>query len=386
MSDIHLLKMRIGFDLRPFLREETGVGVYFKNLLFHLAEIDQDNEYFLFSSSWKDRFELAKIPPFRRKRFHDFRWPVKAINFFWHKFRWPHLDSFFQTSLDLTHSPTPLFLPTRGKKVVTVCDLFFMDFPRKADKEARKSFLIGTEKALKQADGIITISRFTKEALLEKFDLEEKKIKVTYLGLNQVFKEEVKASELEETRLKHNLPPSFILFVGASEPRKNILNLIDALQILHHQGEKFTLILVGRKGSDCENLSRRVANHGLQPWVRMLGYLPETELRNIYYLASALAFPSYCEGFGLPLLEAMACGLPIAASGVSALPEIAGGAALYFCPESSQDIAEKLSRVLKDENLRQVLKAKGKKEALKFSWKTTAEETLSFYRSILEKG
>ena len=122
--------MRIGFDVRPFLKEETGIGIYFKNLLFSLSQIDQDNEYYLFSSSFKDRFLTHKIPPFSRMRFRDFPIPVKAVSFFWNKLGWPPLDYFFKTGLDLTHSPSPLILPTKGKKVITVYDLFFMDFSK----------------------------------------------------------------------------------------------------------------------------------------------------------------------------------------------------------------------------------------------------------------
>ena len=116
--------MRIGFDVRCFLKEETGVGIYFKNLLFHLAQIDQSNEYFIFSSSLKDRFPLHKVPPFSKKKFLDLRLPVKAVNFFWYKLCWPPLDFFFKTDMDLTHSPVPLILPTKGKKIVTIHHAF----------------------------------------------------------------------------------------------------------------------------------------------------------------------------------------------------------------------------------------------------------------------
>src|SRR4030042_1056628 len=121
--------MRIGFDLRSFLKEETGVGVYFRNLLRELAAVDRENEYFLFSSSWKDRFPPERLPGFARQRFRDFRLPVRLVNFLWYRIGWPTLDSFFRARLDLTHSPVPLHLPTRGRKVITVCDLFFLEPP-----------------------------------------------------------------------------------------------------------------------------------------------------------------------------------------------------------------------------------------------------------------
>jgi glycosyltransferase involved in cell wall biosynthesis len=375
--------MRIGFDIRPFLKQETGVGVYFKNLLIELARLDSENEYYLFSASWKDRFDQSKLPSFKKGGFRDLRWPVKAVNFLWYKLGRPRLDSVFKTDLDLTHSPTPIILPTKGKKIVTVCDLFFMDFPGKADREARTHFLKGTKRSLRVADGVLTISEFTKKALIEKFGLAENKIRVTYLGLNGIYLETAAGrEELEAARRALNLPPEYLLFVGAIEPRKNLLNLIDALALVHQRYRQIPLILVGRRGDDHDNLLAKIIARDLGPWVRILGYRPDRELRYYYQAASAFIFPSFCEGFGLPLLEAMASGVPVVASGVAAMPEVAGGAASYFNPESPEDMAEKMIRVLEDKSMRQDLIEKGRTRALDFRWEKTAAETLEFYRFV----
>jgi len=374
--------MRIGFDVRPFLKKETGVGVYFKHLLFHLAQIDKSNEYFLFSSSFKDRFPVQKIPPFSKKHFRDLRLPVKVMNFFWHKLGWPPLEYFFKTDFDLTHSPTPLILPTKGKKIVTVYDLFFMDFPRMTDKEARKDFVNKAEDAFLKADGIVAISQFTKNQLIKKFSVEEKKVEVIYLGLNPEFKIDIPVEESEKIREKYSLPSSFILFVGAIEPRKNLLNLVDAVKIIHKKHKRVPLVVVGQKGQDYKNLERKVRQNELESWVQIMGYLPDKDVRAFYRLASVFAFPSLCEGFGLPLLEAMASGVPVVASNYSAMPEIAQDAALYFDPKDPYDIADRIVQVMKDENLYQKLKARGKKRALDFDWRATAAHTLRFYESL----
>jgi glycosyltransferase involved in cell wall biosynthesis len=376
--------MRIGFDLRPFLKQETGVGVYFRNILFELARLDTENEYFLFTASWKDRFPEEKIPPFKKKQFRDFRWPVKMVNFFWYRLGRPTLDAVFKTRLDLTHSPTPLILPTHGKKIVTVCDLFFMDFRSKADREARRHFYKKTEASLRRADGIVAISKFTKKALTERFGLDERKIKVTYLGLNDIYKRPGSGGEAEAARRDFGLPAEFLLFVGASEPRKNLPRLMDALAIIHKKYKKMPLVLVGRRGGDHACVCERIRALDLESQVRILGYLDEQHVRNLYHAASAFVFPSLCEGFGLPLLEAMACDLPVAASGVSALPETGKDAAVYFNPEDAEDIASKAIRILRDEELRKNLKARGRERAGAFSWEKTAAETRDFYRSLLE--
>lgn len=376
--------MRIGFDLRPFLKEETGVGIYFKNLLLSLSQIDQNNTYFLFSASLKDRFPSSKVPPFSERRFVDFPLPVKLMNFLWNKLTWPPLDYFFGQSLDLTHSPSPLILPTRGKKVVTVHDLFFMDFPHLVNWETRRHFRKKIAVSLLKADGIITVSQFTRNQLLGKVALDERKVRVIYHGLNPLFRSEISPEEIEEARVKFSLPSIFILFVGGLEPRKNLLNLIQALRIIHTKHEKVPLVIAGPKGFHLKKLERKIRENGLDSWVKMIGYVPVEELRIVYRLATVFAFPSFCEGFGLPLLEAMASDLPIAASRASAIPEVAQDAALYFNPEEPEDMADKLILILKDKGLRQSLKAKGKRRVMDFDWKVSAVETLRFYQAVVE--
>jgi len=373
--------MRIGFDVRPFLRHETGVGVYLRNLLFGLARIDTENEYFLFSASWKDRFPETNLPPLRKRAFRDLRWPVRAVNFCWHRLHRPTLDSIFHARLDLTHSPGPLALPSKGRKIVTVCDLFFMDSPAEADKEARTYFSAGAEASLRRADGIIAISEFTKKALLDRFGLDEKKIRVTHLGLGPIYKQD-DGGDPAAARRTFDLPRRFLLFVGATEKRKNLPTLIDALAVIRDRSEPVPLVIVGRPGSDHVRLMEKIKSRGLESGVRVLGYLSESDVRNVYLAASAFVYPSSCEGFGLPLLEAMASGLPVAASGVTAIPEVGGEAAIYFRPEDPDDMAEKIIRVLEDDRLRRSLRSRGFDRVREFTWERTAARTLEFYRSV----
>ncbi len=371
--------MRIGVDVRPFLSRETGVGTYLRHLLFELARLDARNEYCLFSSSWKDRFPPEKIPPFARSRFRDLRIPVRAVNFLWYRLSWPPFESFFGGRLDLTHSPTPVPLPGRSKKIVTVYDLFFLDDPGRSVREARRVFAGSVGASLAEADGILAISEFTRRSILERFPIPGEKILVAPLGVNPLLAMDVPAAVLEETRRKYQLPERFLLFVGAVEKRKNIVNLLEALVKVRAAGEPIDLVLVGREGEASAEVGAAVERLGLRAAVRSLGYLPDSEIRDLYRLARLFVFPSLCEGFGLPLIEAMASGLAAAVSRTGALPEVGGDAAAYFEPEDPADIARVVVELLGDEPRQRELAQKGRRRASGFSWAETARRTLAFY-------
>jgi glycosyltransferase involved in cell wall biosynthesis len=377
--------MRIGFDVRPFLKKETGVGVYMKNLLFSLSRTDVENEYYLFSSSLKDRLPRSKIPRFKRGRVSDLRCPVKAVNFLWYRIGWPPLDDFFGTELDLTHSPHPLVLPTKGKKIVTVHDLYFMDFPERTQSEAGKIFRKKIGISLCKAEGVVCVSQFTARQVSERFPLDRNKVIVIYHGIDKEIWRDVSDEEIEKIKQKLKLPFPFLLFVGALEPRKNLLNLLTAFKVIRERGFHVYLVLAGPDGLESENIQRRIEELGLGAWVRRVGHCMDKELMCIYRSASAFVFPSLCEGFGLPLLEAMASDLPIAASKTTAIPEVAGDAAVYFDPEDTEDMADKIIQTIEDEETRQTLISKGRKRIKNFDWSKTASETLVFYRKVVQE-
>jgi alpha-1,3-rhamnosyl/mannosyltransferase len=230
---------------------------------------------------------------------------------------------------------------------------------------------------------VVTISEFTAAALRERFDLDPAKIRVTPLGLSRPFLEDEAPDGSGAARRALGLPGEFLLFVGATEARKNLPRLIEALSIVHRSYRPVPLVLVGREGGDHARVRAEVAARGLADWVRMPGYLPELQVRDLYRTATAFVFPSYCEGFGLPLLEAMASGLPSAVSGVSALPEVGGDAAVYYPPDDAKEMAAQIVRLLSDAGLRESLRARGRERARRFTWEKTAAATLAFYREVL---
>ncbi|MCX7973365.1 MAG: glycosyltransferase family 4 protein [Candidatus Aminicenantes bacterium] len=376
--------MRFGFDVRPFLKEETGVGVYLRNLLEHLARIDDQNVYCLFSSSLRDRFPPAKLPPFKNLYFIDRKIPVRCLNYFWACFGWPPLDSFFSFFLDLTHSPSPLILPSRGKKIVTVHDLFALDYPNLAEAEAGWIFPKRVKSSLIQADGIITFSNFMYRDILNRFPyLRAEKIKVIPHGLDPFFLEIVSEQELKEFTLTHSLPSDFLLFVGTLEPRKNLVRFLRAFWEINRRWPSLHLILIGKKGQEEKDLRQLAKSLGIIDKVHFLGYLSRSEVRSFYHLAKALVLPSLCEGFGFPVIEAMACGLPVVISKSSALPEVGGDAALYFDPENTTEMIEAIAAVLTNKELALSLAEKGQERVRKFSWENAAQMTLNFYYDLI---
>ena len=265
---------------------------------------------------------------------------------------------------------------------MTVCDLFFLEDPERADHEARRKFLHKIEGALRRADGVVTISDFSRRGILERFGLPAEKIRRTYLGLDPVFRSPADPVRVAALRKDLDLPAEFLLFVGAFEPRKNIPGLIEALDILRRSGRAVPLVLVGRPGGDSPRVAARIRERGLEAWVRSAGYRPDRDVRALYAAATAMVFPSFTEGFGLPLLEAMACGLPAAVSGCSALPEIGRDAAAYFDPSNAEEMAAVIGALLGDEAGRRAMGEKGRRRAADFDWRRTAAETLEFYRTI----
>ncbi len=377
--------MRVGFDLRPSLKEETGVGVYYRTVLAHMARLPRggDIEAFLFSSSWKDRFPPDRLPPFARRRVADLRCPVRLVNRLWGAWGWPPLDAVFRARLDLTHSPTALVLPTRGRSVVTVYDLFFMSEPARSDREAVRVFRRRIRGSVARADGVVVISEFTRAEVLRRLDLRPEKVRVARPGVGAAFREPLPAPALEEARSRLGVPPRFALFVGALERRKNVPGLLHALKRLRDGGLRVPLVVAGRDGEDAAEVRRTATLLGLEGDVRLTGYLAERDVRALYGLADLLVVPSFEEGFGMTLAEAMASGLPAAVSASGALPEVGGNAAAYFDPRDSADMADAIAGVWSDPGRRAAMAARGREVSAAFEWDRAAAETLSFYEQVL---
>lgn len=365
--------MKIGIDA-TLLREDriTGVERYTINLIRSLIEVDDNNQYFVFfkkrcPSQLADlvpRLEVF-ISPFKNRVVTDQLWlPCIA------------------KKLDILHCPafpSPLFY--KGKTVLTIHDATLWKYPETRSKGGEFYYSPLFPQAIRKSSRIITVSRNSKKDLIHYLNIPDNLITVIYEGIDDSFTKR-NLQQSSEVKTKYNLPDRYILTVGTLEPRKNLDMLIKAFEIfLRKYDTDHKLVIVGRKGW---HKSLNIAKE-LKSYVVLTGFVGEEHLPAIYRLADLFVFPSIYEGFGFPILEAMACQTPVITSNASSLPEIGGNACLYADPYNPSDFAEKISIILNDKSLYDDFIKKGRERIKRFSWRETAESTLKVYQEVYEE-
>ena len=375
--------MRIGIDARFYGPSTKGLGRYSEKLIQYLQELDQKNEYIIFlrKENWSDF--SPKNRNFK-KVLADFRWYSLA-----EQILMPLCLK--KQRLDLMHFPhfnVPLFY--RGKFMVTIHDLILTHFPterastlgpllyRLKHQAYKKVIRHAVEKSVK----IITVSQFSKKQILEDFPVSPDKIAVTYEATSD-FKHTPAEIDERQFLAKHRLKYPFLLYVGNAYPHKNLEKLVSAIKSLTtDENFDLSLVLVGKFDYFYRRLQNLVNQLKLNERVFFLGYVDDEELKFLYQKAKAYIFPSLAEGFGLPPLEAMAQGLPVAASRHSCLPEVLGEAAYYFDPTDEQSLKEAIKKLVGDETLRESLRQKGFAQVKKYAWPKLASKTLAVYQSV----
>lgn len=381
------MPLRIIIDARRI--SDFGVGTYIRNLVRGLAGQDTENTYVLVALR-PDEPELAGLPPnfvvapYRRP---DTDW-VNQYSFY-----------FFLKELapDLIHIPlnaVPLLMPR--PYVVTVHDMSSLIFTERW--QLRKSMrLYLFRRGLLRAERVIAVSAATRRDVENILNIPPERIRQIYDAPDPRFIRpgagaEDASAETERQRLleRYQIDYPFILYAGAVRPQKNIPRLVEAFAVLrgdlenHPVYKDLHLIIIGDEISKYPSVRRAVIKTRVEDVVRFLGFVPLDALRMFFEAASAFAFPSLYEGFGLPPLEAMAAGTPVVTSNVSSLPEVVGNAAIMVNPENVFDIARGLREVLIDESLRAEMIRKGYQQARKFSWSQTAKQVLEIYREAGE--
>jgi len=285
--------------------------------------------------------------------------------------------------VELFHAMEHLLLPLRSAPtVLTVHDLIFRHLPAHHKPLNRWYLNLTMPLYCRRAKHIIAISEFTRRDLISAYGPSLDKVTVVYEAAAPRFRPQ--PPEIVDTiRVRYGLPARYLIFVGTIEPRKNLTCLLKAFEVVHAEGLIDGLIIVGRRGWLYGDFFAALERSPARNAVMFPGYVADQDLPAMYTGAQALVFPSLYEGFGLPVLEAMACGIPALASSTSSIPEVGGEAALYFDPTDTDEVIEAVRRVLRDAALQEEMRIRGLAQAARFSWERAAEETADVHRRVL---
>ena len=371
--------MNIAVDIRNLLAPQlTGVGVYTFKILNELMKNDKQNRYFLFYSgigrNSKAILDLKKIAP-DNFSFCHLKLPNKFLNLCWFLFNRPNLDNFFlkkhNVTIDRWWFPNLNFWFTEKPYILTVHDLSFKIMPQVYSwKMLIWHHLLGAGKKFRNAEKLVAVSENTKRDLITYFKINPDKIKVIPLGVTVL---ETTPEEIQAVKTKYNLPEKFFLFLGTREPRKNVEGLLSAYNNLNLEE---SLVLAGCEGWLGKNLKKSLKKSPKIDKIYIIDYPSDKEKQVLYHLATAFVWPSFYEGFGLPIIEAFACGAPVITSFGSSLPEVTDGTALLIDPYNLNDLERAMIELSENNLLREQLREKGLERAKDFSWEKTAEEML----------
>ena len=367
--------MRIGIDARPLARGAAGISRAVYSVVRELQRLDDHNQYFLYCNR---PFDL----PFENPRWQRTVQPLYSLlpgslwlqsKAFARAARHDDLDVFWGTSFTL-----PAGLPEATRKVLSIYDLVWRRYPQSMSWYNRMLSCAFAERSISRADTIMTISESTKQDLESELQVPAAKIKVMRLGVDAHFRPYEPADAARHIAQKYGSSENYILSVGTIEPRKNLATLIEAIGILKGQGKlAHQLVVAGAKGWGKSRIAESILKWKLtESDVKFLGFIPETDLPLLYSGAAVFVFPSVYEGFGLPLVEAMACGVAIVASNTSSIPEVVEDAALLVSPYDSEAMAAGILRLLSDTQLRVALIERGLRRARDFTWEATARRVL----------
>ena len=362
----HLLSSRAGY-------RTAGIHGYIDGLLHHLPAAVADDWHLTAFVGAANTQQIDGLT-LRRSRL-DTESPLRRI--VWEQ----ALQPFELGGLDLYHAlafVAPLILNVPS--VVTIYDLSFVHYPQRLPAARRLYLRLFTGLTCRRARRVIAISQSTARDLIETMQLPADKIDVAAPGYNPSVFRPLPASQIASFRQSKNLPDRFWLFIGTLEPRKNLLVLLEAYAALKTRPP---LIIGGGKGWDYEPIFEAVKRHGLETSVQFVGFIPSEDLAIWYNCAEVFVYPSVFEGFGLPVLEAMACGTPVIVSDASSLPEVVGEAGICVSPQAVDQWTAALRRVWEDDTWRKAAREQGLGEAARYSWSQTAQRTAASYRKAL---
>ena len=387
--------MKIGFDITTLSMPKTGIGQYQFNLLNSLFKIDHENQYNLYAFNLRDNAKYGGLDfeiPFGNVRMHAYKIPQRLITAWWLMFRWPRLENITE-KCDLYQISEICQQPTKAKTVAFIHDITTILYPQYHLIKNKILYHFRFKNIKKYANAVLTNSENTKRDIIERIGITADKIFVTPFGVHERFRHISKTDDSDSVKneriavqgvlKKYGIEEPYICYLGTIEPRKNLNNLLQAFYELKHQ-EKIPhkLVLIGKDGWFYEEIYQKISELNLTGDVVRTGFVSDEDVPYLLNGAEVFIYPSFYEGFGLPVLEAMACGTPVVTSSGSSLPEVGGDSVKYADPMSHTDIASRILEFIKSPEEREKFSKLGIERAKHFTWEKCAKETLKIYKSI----
>jgi len=380
---------RVGIDYTAAHEQGGGIGRYVRELaeaLFRLEEAQQ-HEYALFVAG----AIRSQLPQLATHAGLTYEWRATPLTNrwlarLWHRSHIPVPIESITGSVDLFHATDFVLPPTRQttRTILTVHDLSFIHTPETASPRLRQYLNRVVPRSVQKADFILADSEATQRDVIAYYGVAESKIDVLLSGVNPRFAPVTDIARLEHIRNKYGIGERpFIFTVGTIQPRKNYGRLIEALAHIRAHGHDLSVVIAGGRGWLEDDIYGAIETHDMEPYVQFIGYADDTDLPALYSSAGAVWFVSLYEGFGLPVLEAMACGAPVITSNVSSLPEVAGDAAIKVSPTDLSAICDGMLGLLEDDELRNRLISRGFERAAQFTWEKAASKLLTTYNRVL---
>ncbi|MEM7584808.1 MAG: glycosyltransferase family 1 protein [Acidobacteriota bacterium] len=366
----------IAIDARKV--NDFGIGSYVRNLIREIAEIDHDNRYYVFTGpSGRDAFEdlpenfqvvMQRSPVYSIRELFTLSWDLIRLK----------VDLYHAT-----HYVLPLIVPCRA--VVTIHDIIHLLYPEFLPN--RLAFFYAERmirRSLQRGNRVISVSRNTRSDLQSYFQVDGKKIETVYNGIDEIFRQALTKEEIEGWMEKLGLSGPYLLFVGNPKPHKNLDNVVKAYaKAVERHDFPHTLVCVGDRGGVEFKIRQRAAQLGIEDRIVLLGHVDQEALPAIYQGATVFLYPTLYEGFGLPVIEAMASGVAVITSNTSALKEIAAGYAELVNPLDLDGMSRAIVRLVSDDDHRKALRKVGQRRSEEFRWRRAAEQTLEIYRQAI---
>jgi len=390
--------MKIGIAIEGLKNVKTGCEYFTYNIIQNMLKIDNKNDYVLLQHERFDtEFDYGNPKIILLKRNSLFKMmrkiasimPKKIIHFTVIKYISQKIFNQLSAHTKKIESLDILFVPSQHStqlaenefkyRVVCIYDITPMLFPELHRSSTVLYYGTILKNMLNKSDCVVTISESTKKDIIRHMQIAENKIKIIYPGLNPHIH---KIQDYNAALEKYNISGEFILYLGTLEPRKNIPVLLEAFSLLKKDGFNEKLVLAGRKGWLFDEIFKTIKRLHLEKDVIFTDYVEEKYVSQLYSAAKLFVYPSLYEGFGMPILEAMACGCPVITSNTSSLPEAGGNAVLYFDPKNPKNIFEQMKKALLSEKLRKDMIKKGVMHASQFSWEKSAREIINIFNEI----